>query len=292
MADFRTHITASSVLGVAYGGAAHAFFDVPLSTSVLAGGLCAVSGMLPDVDSNSGRPLHEGLAFAAAVVPMMMVDRFQQLGWTPESIVLAGAALYVFVRFALGELLKRYTVHRGMFHSLPAAVIFGEMAFLLTSGSDLRLRVYKAGAVVVGYVTHLVLDELYSIDWHRGRLRLKKSFGTALKMFSHKWWPNVSAYLKLGVLTYIVLCEPGWMDQVRRHRPLDWAQNWVQEKTQDAPRNPAREAAEAAVDDGNLAPLGELLPGLDRDWRDDQRREPPRDPVEPRTAEGGFRFLR
>ncbi|HUT92610.1 MAG TPA: metal-dependent hydrolase [Thermoguttaceae bacterium] len=292
MADFRTHITASSVLGVAYGGAAHAFFDVPLSTSVLAGGLCAVSGMLPDVDSNSGRPLHEGLAFAAAVVPMMMVDRFQQLGWTPESIVLAGAALYVLVRFALGELLKRYTVHRGMFHSLPAAVIFGEMAFLLTSGTDLRLRVYKAGAVVVGYVTHLVLDELYSIDWHRGRLRLKKSFGTALKMFSHKWWPNVSAYLKLGVLTYIVLCEPGWMDQVRRHQPLDWAQNWVQEKTQNAPRNPAREAAETAADDGNRAPLGELLPGLHRDSRDDQPREPPRDPVEPRTAEGGFRFLR
>ena len=292
MADFRTHITASSVLGVAYGGAAHAFFDVPLSTSVLAGGLCAVSGMLPDVDSNSGRPLQEGLAFAAAVVPMMMVDRFQQLLWTPESIVLAGAAVYVFVRFALGELLKRYTVHRGMFHSLPAAVIFGEIAFLLTSGTDLRLRVYKAGAVVVGYVTHLVLDELYSIDWHRGRLRLKKSFGTALKMFSHKWWPNVSAYLKLGVLTYIVLCEPGWMDQVRQQRPLDWAQNWVQEKTRDAPRNPAREAAETAADDGNLVPLGELLPGLDRDSRDDQPREPPREPVEPRTAEGGFRFLR
>ena len=292
MADFRTHITASSVLGVAYGGAAHAFFDVPLSTSVLAGGLCAVSGMLPDVDSNSGRPLQEGLAFAAAVVPMMMVDRFQQLGWTPESIVLAGAALYVFVRFALGELLKRYTVHRGMFHSLPAAVIFGEIAFLLTSGTDLRLRVYKAGAVVVGYVTHLVLDELYSIDWHRGRLRLKKSFGTALKMFSHKWWPNVSAYLKLGVLTYIVLCEPGWMDQVRQHRPLDWAQNWVQEKTQNAPRSPAREAAETAADDGNLAPLGELLPGLGRDSREDQPREPPREPVEPRTAEGRFRFLR
>ena len=214
MADFRTHITASSVLGVAYGGAAHAFFDVPLSTSVLAGGLCAVSGMLPDVDSNSGRPLQEGLAFAAAVVPMMMVDRFQQLLWTPESIVLAGAAVYVFVRFALGELLKRYTVHRGMFHSLPAAVIFGQLAFLLASG-DVSLRWYKAGAVVIGYLCHLGLDELYSIEWHRGRLRLKKSFGTALKVFSHSWWANISAYAKLAILTWVVLEEPGWMEHFR-----------------------------------------------------------------------------
>jgi hypothetical protein len=287
MADFKAHITASSVLGVAYGGAAHAFFGVPLSTSVLAGGLCAVSGMLPDVDSNSGRPLQEGLAFAAAVVPMMMVDRFQQLGWSPESIVLAGAALYVFVRFALGELLRRYTVHRGMFHSLPAAVIFGELAFLLTSSPDLRMRLYRAGAVVIGYVTHLVLDELYSVEWYRGRLRLKKSFGSALKMFSHKWWPNLSTYVKLGLLTYIVLCEPGWMDQVRQHRPLDWAQDWVQERAQDRGGNPTRQAAEAPA--GDVAPSArELLFGLDHDSREGEAPEP----AEPRTAERGFRFLR
>jgi len=292
MADFRTHITASSVLGVAYGGVAHAFFGVPLSTSVLAGGLCAVSGMLPDVDSDSSRPLRESLAFAAAVVPMMMVDRFQQLGWTPESIVLAGAALYVFVRFALGEVLRRYTVHRGMFHSLPAAVIFGEIAFLLASGTDVRLRAYKAGAVVVGYLTHLVLDELYSLDWHRGRLRLKKSFGTALKMFSHKWWPNVSAYAKLGLLTYVVLCEPGWMDQVRQHRPLDWAQNWVQEKTQSTPRDAGPETDQAAPGDADRTPAVEAIPEVDRGSPLTAPLEPLAEPVEPKTAEGGFRFLR
>ena len=64
-----------------------------------------------------------------------------------------------------------------MFHSLPAALIAGELAFLLASGDDVRLRIYKAGAVVLGYVSHLVLDELYSLEWYRGRLRLKRSFG-------------------------------------------------------------------------------------------------------------------
>ena len=68
MAGFKTHIGVSGVLGVAYGGAGFAMYDVPLSTSlptcVLAGGLCGVSGMLPDLDSGSGVPLREKIGRA------------------------------------------------------------------------------------------------------------------------------------------------------------------------------------------------------------------------------------
>ncbi len=217
MANFKTHLTFSSLMGAGYGAAAYVWYDVPLPTCVLAGGLCGVSGMLPDVDSNAGKPLRESMAFAAAVVPMMMIDRFRQLGMTPESIVLAGAGIYLFIRFVVARWLRSYTVHRGMFHSLPAAVIFGELAFLLSSGS-LELRIYKAGAVATGYLSHLVLDELYSIEWHRGRLRLKNSFGTAVKLIGHKWWPNISTFAKLAILTYVVLREPGWMQQYCQER--------------------------------------------------------------------------
>ena len=213
MAGFRTHITFSTALGAGYAAAAYALFDVPLPTCVLAGGLCGVSGMLPDVDSNAGVPLRESMAFAAAVIPMMMLDRFGQFDVPTEWLVLAGAAVYLFIRFVVAAMLRKYTVHRGMFHSLPAAIIFGEAAFLLTSGEDVRLRIYKAGAVTLGYLSHLILDELYSVEWHRGRLRLKQSFGTALKLFGRNWWPNVSTFAKLAVLTYIVLKEPGWMQQ-------------------------------------------------------------------------------
>jgi len=149
---------------------------------------------------------------------LMMIDRFAQLGMSAELMVLAGAAIYLFIRFVLAALLRRWTVHRGMFHSLPAAVIFGEVAFLLTSGEDVQLRIYKAGAVLVGYLSHLLLDELYSIEWHRGRLRLKRSFGSALKLFGDRWWPNVSTFAKLAVLTYVVLKEPGWMQQHYQQR--------------------------------------------------------------------------
>lgn len=218
MAHFKTHIAFSGLLGAGYGGAAYVFFHVPLPICVLAGGLCSVSGMLPDVDSDAGVPLRESMAFAAAVVPMMMMDRFEQMGLSPESIILAGAGIYLLIRFVLAELVRRHTVHRGMFHSLPAAVIAGELAFLLASGDDVRLRIYKAGAVAVGYLSHLLLDELWSLRWHRGQLRLKRSFGSALKLFSRKWWPNVSTFAILALLTFLVLKEPGWMQEHYKQR--------------------------------------------------------------------------
>ena len=212
MANFKTHIAFSSVMGAGYGGAAYALFDVPIPTCILAGGLCSVSGMLPDIDSDPGTPLRESMAFAAAVVPMMLIPRFHQLNMSPEMIILAGAGIYLMIRFGLAEVLRRYTHHRGMFHSLPAALIFGEVALLLSSG-DVETRLYKAGAVVLGYVSHLLLDELYSIEWRRGVLKTKRSFGSAVKLFSRKFWPNVSTYGKLALLTFIAFHEPGWTEQ-------------------------------------------------------------------------------
>ena len=228
MAGFKTHITVSTLAGAGYGAAAYAFFDVPGPACVLAGGLCSVSGMLPDIDSGPGRPLRESLAFAAAVVSTMLVDRFQQFGWSMESIILAGAFVYVLVRFGVAELVKRYTEHRGMFHSIPAAIVFGEIAYLLAAG-DLRLRLYKAGGVVLGYMIHLVLDEMYSVYYVRGRMHVKKSFGTAIKLFDrHKVWPNVSTYAKLAVFTFLAFQDQSWMGTFYHNRLEAKTEQWTQ----------------------------------------------------------------
>ena len=218
MAGFKTHITASTLAGAGYGAAAYAFYDVPGPACLLAGGLCGVAGMLPDIDSGPGRPLKESLAFAAAVVSTMLVDRFQQFGWTMESIILAGAFVYLLVRFGVADLVKRFTEHRGMFHSIPAAIVFGELAYLLAAG-DLRLRLFKAGGVVLGYMIHLVLDEMYSVYYVRGRMHVKKSFGTAIKLFDrHHVWPNVSAYAKLALCTFLALQDQSWMQTFYHNR--------------------------------------------------------------------------
>ena len=169
MANFQTHLAASTLLGVGYGGAAYACYGVPASTSILAAGLCSVSGMLPDIDSGPGRPLREITTFMAAVVPAMLVRRFEHLGMSPESVILTAAAIYAVIRFGFSWLLRHFTVHRGMFHSLPAAAIFGALVFLLAYNDNTMLRCFTAGSVVLGYLSHLILDEIYSVQWDGAR---------------------------------------------------------------------------------------------------------------------------
>jgi len=211
MAGFQTHITVSTITGVAYGAWGWQC-GAPVETCVLAGGLCSVAGMLPDLDSDSGRPVQEMSCFAAAVIPMLMLQRFKDFGWSHEMMVLAAAAIYAAVRFGVAEIFKRYTVHRGMWHSIPACLACGLIAFLLVAGQDLAPRAFKAAAVSLGFLTHLVLDEIWSLRLARGRLGIKKSFGTALKFWGGNGYANFSVYAKLAALALLAVGDPMLMN--------------------------------------------------------------------------------
>jgi membrane-bound metal-dependent hydrolase YbcI (DUF457 family) len=212
MPGFKVHITASTALGVAYGTWAAIGYDVPLPACVLAGGLCSVSGMLPDLDSGPGTPLRESVAFAAAVVPMLMIDRFKQMGMAPESIVLAGGLIYLFIRFGVGRMLRKYTVHRGIFHSIPALAIVGELAYYICAHENPWMRVFNAAAVMIGFASHLILDEIWSIEFRHG-LHFKSSFGTAIKFWSDCWWANLIAYANVVVLALLIMADPTMSNQ-------------------------------------------------------------------------------
>jgi hypothetical protein len=213
MAGFRTHMLVSTAAGAAYGAWGYAS-GLPPQTCLLAGGLCSVSGMLPDLDSDSGRPVQEMSAFAAAVVPLLMLERFDTLGWTRETAVLVGAGMYLAVRFGVAELFKRYTVHRGMWHSLPACVACGLVAFLIVSGQDLVVRAFKSAAVSLGFFTHLVLDELWSFQLRSGHLHVKRSLGTALKCFSRDRRANLAVYATTALLTLLAVGDPMLMQHL------------------------------------------------------------------------------
>lgn len=226
MAGFKTHITVSTTLGVGY-GAVGAYNGLPWESAVIAGSLCGIGGMLPDIDSDSGIPFREAMCFAAAIIPALMIDRLSVLGLNYEQMVLAIGGMYFFIRFGIGRLLSRYTVHRGMFHSIPAALIFAGVAFLISGSSNLQLRYFKAAGVFLGVMSHLVLDEIYSVEWSGGRWRFKKSFGTALKLWGKGRWANFSTYTKLVLVSMMILSEPMVMERYGRPNPFEIArQQW------------------------------------------------------------------
>jgi len=160
MAAFREHVTFSTVLGMGYAITLKSF-GWDLGPSLLAGGLCGLAGMFPDLDSASGKPLKELFGLLATVCSLFVFHHLRHAELTPADRILCAAGCYLFVRFGVRWLFARLTVHRGMWHSLPAAFLMAELTFLLSGdvvGSS--GAVILGAGVFLGFLSHLVLDEI------------------------------------------------------------------------------------------------------------------------------------
>jgi hypothetical protein len=208
MASFRGHIAFASVLGGVYGGVGSVAFGLDWGPVFLGAGLTTIGGLMPDLDSDSGVPVRELFSLAAVMTPLLLVRRLHHAGLTPEQILSLMAGVYVLVRYGGAALFKRITVHRGMFHSLPAMAIAGLLIYLGDHRADPRIRLFLAGGVMLGFFSHLLLDEIYSVDLlGRKMIRLNRYAGTAVKFYSPSWIATLTCYSLLATLTYVAWKE-------------------------------------------------------------------------------------
>jgi LexA-binding, inner membrane-associated putative hydrolase len=197
MASYRGHLAFASVLGAAYGAVGSWWFHLDWGPVFLGAGLTALGGLLPDLDSDSGVPVRELFNLAATIVPLFLIHRLRAYQFSPEETIVLLGAVYIAIRYGLSELFKRHTVHRGMFHSIPALFIAGLATFLVFHTPDDVVRWFVAGGVMLGFLSHLALDEAYSIDFNGARIRLNKYAGSTVKF----WSPSATATF----LTYLIL---------------------------------------------------------------------------------------
>src|SRR5436305_6599753 len=125
MAGSRTHITVSTAYGIANGGIAVQPLGFSTEAGLLAAGVTAVGGMLPDLDSDSGIPVRELFGLAAAVIPLLLMRRMMHAHMTTEAILASMLFAYVLIRYGAANVFKQFTVHRGLFHSVPAMLVAG-----------------------------------------------------------------------------------------------------------------------------------------------------------------------
>jgi hypothetical protein len=69
-----------------------------------------------------------------------------------------------------------------------------------------------SGGVCVGFFSHLVLDEIYSVEWSGVHVRLNKFAGSAVKFVGKSAVPNLITYSLLMVLTYASLVQANVID--------------------------------------------------------------------------------
>jgi hypothetical protein len=209
MASFRVHLGVASVLAVGYGAAGIWRWNYDWGDAGVAAGLATVGGLLPDLDSKDSVPSRE-LFGIAAVVGALLAYAWLRHPFDHEQAIVLTAGVYFLIRYGLKQVFAWVTVHRGMWHSVPAVCIAGLGVYLLLPGRDADLRYFFAGAVMLGCLTHLVLDELYSVDL-TGKALLKKSAGTAVKLFSKSVLANVVCYGLLAGLIWVAYKEADLM---------------------------------------------------------------------------------
>jgi hypothetical protein len=208
----------STPLGAAFGGLALFGMNYDWGPAVLGAGLTAIGGLLPDLDSDSGVPVRELFGITAAATAVLVFHPLVQRGLPLEQTLVFMGAAYFFVRYVLSAAFCRWTVHRGMFHSIPAMLVAGLIVYLSYPSNDYRLRLYLGGGVMVGFLSHLVLDELCAVDFMGVRVRFNKFAGSALKFGSPSWSATLFTYVVLGGLGYLAWQGvPGWL-----HVPGEW----------------------------------------------------------------------
>lgn len=165
-----------------------------------------IGAFLPDLDSDTGFPLKILLTVFSIVGGLIVAwITINSENNSPFIISLYALISILFIYFGIGGIFKKITRHRGIFHSVPAVLL----SFLLTLSLmdyfpvEFKVKMVLSLGVGIGYLCHLILDELYSIVNLGGMPFIpKKSIGTALKFYSKNWKINLGVYALIGWLLF------------------------------------------------------------------------------------------
>lgn len=204
MANFPTHIVVGTIVAGSLATltlAADVIAPENLVAVTLAGSLGSV---LPDIDLKDSRPSRALFAGLAVFFSFALLFHFAPHLSIAEMWMLWLGSL-LFVRYVLHTAFHRLTNHRGVWHSWIAGLASAfatVIAFYYVFDRPDGVAWLAGGFLLIGFLTHLVLDEIYSVDVLGNHI--KKSFGTAFKPFDRRN-PAGSAAMGAAALALLLL---------------------------------------------------------------------------------------
>ncbi len=195
MANFTTHIAVGTVVAGAMATLTLAA-DVVAPENLIAVTMAGVLGsVLPDIDLKDSRPSRAmfsglGIFFSFAVLFSFATK------YSIAELWILWLGTLVMIRYGLHAIFHNLAVHRGIWHSLIAALFSAAataVVFYHVLGRHEGVAWLGAGFLFIGYMVHLILDEVYSVDVMD--TRVKASFGTALKLVDRR-----HPYATLGMI--------------------------------------------------------------------------------------------
>jgi hypothetical protein len=204
MANFQTHlnvgivVSAAATLSLYMAGPVQGAQTMPLFT------LGVIGSLLPDIDADSSKPVNALFGVLGAGLAFVMTLPLTGL-FLPMELVAIWVGVYLCVRYLFAMMFARFTVHRGIWHSWlgVALVTLGTANLASWLWKQPAEPAWLAGLMVgIGYLTHLVLDEISSVDLFNSSV--KRSVGTALKPFSlNSPWSSLAMAGAVAALAWL-----------------------------------------------------------------------------------------
>jgi len=149
-----------------------------------------IGSIFPDIDLTTSKPARYMRNFVFLISSSFSFlfiinnkEKFFEI-FSPISLFLS-IIFSLFFIFLLGKSM----IHRGIIHSIPISFLFSIFIFEFFNFINVNYEsnfnsFFISFLFSIGFLTHLLLDEIYSVDIRNKRI--KSSFGSALKLFDTK----------------------------------------------------------------------------------------------------------
>jgi hypothetical protein len=201
MANFNTHTIAGTGISALCASALYTAGITSEFNAILFLVFGIIGTFLPDMDSDNDTSRNSVFNILGLILSIFILwIASPKIGIIP-SLCLAIAAFLLF-RFCIIHAFKNITERRGALHSLPIAIIFAQAtAIILWHFFDFGEEQAWYGGIFIflGYVIHLLLDELIASELSSGKV--KRPMLRAIQVISIKvWWLYLAFYIIIGLL--------------------------------------------------------------------------------------------
>ena len=205
MANFYTHLSVSSVVGIIGGTVLCGAGIISSEQTLCLLSLCVFGGILPDIDSDSEASIKIISKLFSGICAFLIMFPF-----ISKFAILISLGLFVLsylaIRFGFLSLISNFTQHRGIIHSVPSAV-FASIITSIILYNIFKTNIFAwlgACFVLFGYLSHLVLDECFTQNL--AGEPVSRAAGGAFQFISFKSW--VSFLVLYAMIGASYFCTP------------------------------------------------------------------------------------
>ena len=201
MANLQQHLIASSAIGIVGSSFMVLNSNADYSDFYTYTLASIIGGLIPDLDSdddNAATTIFSiaGIFISSYILIWLLPSLYKiDVPYSYVSTIIIFALGIIFSRFGLYNIFKKYTQHRGIWHSIPMCIIISS-ALLLSLyyilGYSKAESINISWFIFISYLVHLLLDEVVRKDFMNNNCN--KGFGNAMTIFSwkHKLYYGVS----------------------------------------------------------------------------------------------------